>query len=91
MKHIGMNLLKAREYLGLSQKQVAQILGEDIADIKAYESGSKCPDSRTLIRFSNLYGVTCLELLTEHDFSLTKDERAVTELLKMKDEIYKQS
>lgn len=91
MKHIGMNLLKAREYLGLSQKQVAQILGEDVADIKAYESGSKCPDSRTLIRFSNLYGVTCLELLTEHDFSLTKDERAVAELLKMKDEIYKQS
>lgn len=91
MKHIGMNLLKAREYLGLSQKQVAQILGENVADIKAYESGSKCPDSRTLIRFSNLYGVTCLELLTEHDFSLTKDERAVAELLKMKDEIYKQS
>ena len=89
MKHIGMNLLKAREYLDLSQKQVAQILGEDVADIEAYESGSKCPDSRTLIRFSNLYGVICLELLTPHDFSLSKDERAIAELLKMKDEFYK--
>ena len=72
---IGMNLQEARKYLDLTVEQVAAVMHIEIDDIEAYESGEKCPDSRILI-----------ELLTEHDFSLSKDERAVAELLKMVNE-----
>ena len=83
---IGMNLQEARKYLDLTVEQVAAVMHMEIDEIKVYESGENCPDSRTLIKFSKLYGVSCLELLTEHDFSLSKDERAVAELLKMVNE-----
>ena len=84
---IGENLQAARRYLDLTVEQVAAVMHMEIDDIEAYESGGKCPDSRILINFSKLYGVTCLELLTEHDFTLSKDERAVAELLKIRNEI----
>ena len=84
---IGENLQAARRYLDLTVKQVAAVMHMKTDEIKAYESGEKCPDSRILINFSKLYGVTCLELLTEHDFTLSKDEKAVAELLKIRNEI----
>ena len=84
---IGENLQAARRYLDLTVKQVAAVMHMEVSGIKAYESGEKCPDSRILINFSKLYGVTCLELLTEHDFTLSKDEKAVAELLKIRNEI----
>ena len=84
---IGENLQMARKYLDLSIEQVAAVMHMETNEIKAYESGEKCPDSRILINFSKLYGVTCLELLTEHDFTLNKDEKAVAELLKIRNEI----
>ena len=74
---IGMNLQKVRKYLDLTVEQVAAVMHMEIDEIKAYESGESYPDSRTLIKFSKLYGVSCLELLTEHDFSLYKDEKDV--------------
>lgn len=80
---IGMNLQEVRKYLDLTVEQVAAVIHMKADDIKAYESGESYPDSRILIKFSKLYGVSCLELLTEHDFSLSKDEKAVAELLKM--------
>lgn len=83
---IGINLQEARKYLDLTVEQVAAVIDMKIDEIKAYESGEKYPDSRILINFSKLYGVSCLELLTEHDFSLSKDERAIAELLKMVNE-----
>ena len=83
---IGMNLQEARKYLDLTVEQVAAVMHMKTDEIKAYESGENCPNSRILIKFSKLYGVSCLELLTEHDFSLSKDERAVAELLKMVNE-----
>ena len=83
---IGMNLQEARKYLDLTVEQVAVVMHIEADDIKVYESGEKYPDSRILINFSKLYGVSCLELLTEHDFSLSKDEKAVAELLKMVNE-----
>ena len=83
---IGMNLQEARKYLDLTVEQVAAVIHMEADEIKIYESGESCPDSRILIKFSKLYGVSCLELLTEHDFSLSKDERAVAELLKMVNE-----
>lgn len=83
---IGMNLQEARKYLDLTVEQVAAVIHMEIDEIKAYESGKSCPDSRTLIKFSKLYGVSCLELLTEYDFSLSKDEKAIAELLKMVNE-----
>lgn len=84
---IGKNLQAVRKYLDLTVEQVAAVMHMEANEIEAYESGEKCPDSRMLINFSKLYGVTCLELLTEHDFTLSKDERAVAELLKIRNEI----
>ena len=84
---IGENLQAVRKYLDLTVEQVAAVMHMEVSKIEAYESGERCPDSRILINFSKLYGVTCLELLTEHDFTLSKDERAVAELLKIRNEI----
>lgn len=83
---IGINLQETRKYLDLTIEQVAAVMHMEADEIKSYESGESCPDSRILINFSKLYGVSCLELLTEHDFSLSKDEKAVAELLKMVNE-----
>lgn len=86
---IGENLYAARQYLDLTIKQVADILGVSASEIDNYETGRSTPDSQMIINFSKLYGVACLDLLTEHDFSKSKDKQAVAALIKFKNELKK--
>lgn len=86
---IGNNLYHARKYLGLTIEQVANILGISLQEVKDYECGSAIPDSKMIINFSNLYGILCVDILTEHNFNMDKDEKAIAELIKFKTELNK--
>lgn len=86
---IGENLKAAREYLDLTINQVASILDISAYQIKAYEVGTSIPDSKTIIKFSDLYGISCLDILTKHDFNKSKDEKAIADLIKFKNELKK--
>lgn len=83
---IGENLYYARKYIDLTVEQVANILGVSANYINAIESGIKTPDSQMIINFSNLYGISCIDILTEHNFNLSKDEKGIAELIKFKEE-----
>lgn len=84
---IGKNLRAAREFLGLTQLQVADILHMTECVVNDYETGALIPDSQIIILFSKLYGVSCLDILTEHSAGLTPDERAAAELYKLLQDI----
>ena len=86
---IGENLYQARKYLDLTIEQVANILDVSADYINAIECGDIIPDSSMIIDFSKLYGIKCIDILTEHNFNLSKDEKAIAELLKFKDELIK--
>ena len=84
---IGKNLRAAREFLGLTQLQVADILHMTEYVVNDYETGALIPDSQTIILFSKLYGISCWDILTEHSVGLTPDERAAAELYKLLQDI----
>ena len=84
---IGKNLRAAREFLGLTQLQVADILHMTEYVVNDYETGALIPDSQTIILFSKLYGISCWDILTEHSTGLTPDERAAAELYKLLQDI----
>lgn len=84
---IGKNLRAAREFLGLTQLQVADILHMTEYVVNDYETGVLIPDSQTIILFSKLYGVSCLDILTEHSADLSHDKRAAAELYKLLQDI----
>lgn len=86
---IGNNLVAARKYLNLTVKQVANILHISAKEIKDYELGLSTPNSQMIINFSKLYGISCLDILTKHNFNMSKDEKAIAELIKFKNEIKK--
>lgn len=84
---IGKNLRAAREFLGLTQLQVADILHMTEYVVNDYETGVLIPDSQTIILFSKLYGINCWDILTEHSVDLRPDERAAAELYKLLQDI----
>ena len=83
---IGENLYHARKYIDLTIEQVANILDVPASYINAIESGIETPNSQMIINFSNLYGISCLDILTEHNFNLSKDKKAIAELIRFKEE-----
>ena len=86
---IGNNLYHARKYLDLTIEQVANILDISLQEVKDYECGSAIPDSEMIIKFSKLYGILCIDILTEHNFNMSKDEKVIAELIKFKSELNK--
>ena len=81
---IGTNLTKARGYLELTRTQVAKILDMPLDIITAYEDGTRIPDSQIIASFAKLYRIDCSDILTAHNWNLTKDEKAIAELIQFK-------
>ncbi len=64
-KKIGERLRKLRKYMGLTQEQVADILGLGRDAILRIEKGDRKIDLQELIDFSKLYSISMNELTAE--------------------------
>ena len=63
MKELGTRLKKAREYLGLTQEDVAKLMGVSRVIITNIEAGIRKVSAEELSKFSKIYGWTMEELL----------------------------
>ena len=63
MNKLGERLKKAREYLGLTQEDVAKLMRVSRIIITNIESGTRKVSAEELSKFSKLYGWTMEELL----------------------------
>ena len=73
--HSGLRL--ARKRLGLSQKQLGFLLGEDQALIVRYEQGKRLPSVPSLIRLSLLFDVPIEHLIAATWTDQAEDLRAL--------------
>ncbi|MBR3280618.1 MAG: helix-turn-helix domain-containing protein [Clostridia bacterium] len=98
-KKIGIRLRNAREYLGLTQLQVAQILNIGRDAILRIENGNRKIDANELMNFSKLYNISMDELVNntkidEHEVAFArgfkklseKDKKEILNLIKLKNE-----
>lgn len=58
-----MKLKDLREEAGMTQKQLAEKIGNSQRNISNWESGNSQPDLETVVRLADLFGVTTDELL----------------------------
>ena len=63
MNELGTRLKKAREYLGLTQDDVAKLIGVSRVTITNIETGTRKVSAEELSKFSKIYGCTMEELL----------------------------
>ena len=63
MNELGTRLKKAREYLGLTQDDVAKLMGVSRVIITNIEAGTRKVSAEELSKFSKIYGWTMEELL----------------------------
>lgn len=82
---VGRNLKEARLYLGLTRAQVSKILKISLSRVVALEENLEYPTNLELAMFSKLYKIKIKDLLTKHNFDLTKDEKSIAELLRFKE------
>lgn len=66
MNGLGTRLKKAREYLGLTQEDVAKLIGVSRVIITNIESGIRKVSAEELSKFAKIYGWTMEELLEEN-------------------------
>ena len=59
------NLKKAREKVGLTQKQASKIVNIERSSLSYYEIGRCLPSIFTLIRLAKIYHVTINSLITK--------------------------
>ena len=96
---IGIKLKKAREYLNLTQEQVANILNLGRDAILRIEKGTRKVSAEELSNFSQLYKISMEELVDNHDIlnneqvyargfsKLSKeDQKEILNLIKLKNE-----
>lgn len=63
MDKLGTRLKNAREYLGLTQEDVAKLIGVSRVIITNIEAGTRKVSAEELSKFSKIYGWTMEELL----------------------------
>ena len=63
MKNLGTRLKEAREYLGLTQEDVAKLMGVSREIITNIEAGTRKVSAEELSKFSKIYGWTMEELM----------------------------
>ena len=74
-KKIGERLRKLRKYMGLTQEQVADILGLGRDAILRIEKGDRKIDLQELIDFSKLYSIS-MDELTAEEHTINSDDIA---------------
>ena len=73
---IGVGLAKARIAAGLSQQEVADLLGRNQTNISSWEVGRAEPDLSTLVKLLELYSVSFEDVVgcTPHPVTVTEEE-----------------
>lgn len=101
MKKCGEKLRKAREFLGLTQEQVASTLNMTRNIIVNIENNKRSIKSDELYKFSKLYGISMEEIVSDEeeikmDYSLfarsldslsEKDRNEILNLIKLKQQL----
>ena len=83
MNELGTRLKKAREYLGLSQEDVANLIGVSRVIITNIEAGIRKVSAEELSKFAKIYGWTMEELLEgEKEENVPMFARTFSELSK---------
>lgn len=88
-EHIAHRIRSAREAAGLSQGQVAKLLGLHRPTISEIEAGRRRVSGEELVRFSETYGVSVEWLTSSSETADPSEDRilmAARELSKMKDQ-----
>lgn len=62
-----MSFSSAREKAGMTQNEVAKVLGVNQSAVSFWESGRNHPRAKQMVKLAKLYGVTVDELLREDD------------------------
>lgn len=62
-----MGFLKARENAGLTQKEVAEMVGVDQSSVSLWENGKNKPRVSVLVKLAGIYCCTLEEILREDD------------------------
>jgi transcriptional regulator with XRE-family HTH domain len=100
IKKIGLKLKKAREYLSLTQEQVASIIGCGRDAIIRIENDNRKVTADELYSFSKIYGISVDELINDEynvnyshqvlargfDSLTEKDQQEILNLIKFKNE-----
>lgn len=87
-----LNLMELRKAKGLSQKQLAAILGCSQNMISQWENGTRDPGTETLILISNYFNVSIDYLLGRTDVSNepTQKEKAIDETMALYNQLPEQ-
>ena len=99
---IGLKLRKAREYMGLTQEQVANILNLGRDAILRIEKGTRKIDAEELKKLSQLYKISMNEIMEDKEYTSNaqafargfeelseKDKKEILDLIKFKNEFKK--
>lgn len=73
-KKVGNRLKKLREYMGLTQEQVATILNMGRDAIIRIEKGTRKIDIEELLKFSKLYNISVKEITDDEEIETEKEE-----------------
>jgi len=66
--NFGAKLKQLRTESGMTQEELAQQLGLAKSTIAHYESGRREPDTKTIVKMANIFGVTTDEMLNNVAF-----------------------
>ncbi len=72
MEHFGKKLRILREHQGMTQKELAQLLGFSRDHVSSLETGRKIPHARLVVRIADLFGVTT-DVLMRDELNLDAD------------------
>lgn len=70
-----------RENLGLTQKQLADMIGVTAVTITRYEQNKREPDINTLLKISTALNVSLLDIIQEKDTDSTSDLEKYNKLI----------
>lgn len=68
------NLINLRKSMGMSQLELAKILGVSQQTVSKYENGIREPDNKTLVKLSEIFNVSTDYLLGKTDIKNAEDK-----------------